>query len=478
MVFDWINQKLKRPTVEEVHFLATDEGIAEFQSELPLSQPGVVLTQVCDALEAAQGARVEHKAFRRALRALDKGVQEQVAELNHTLFSDARGDQVSEGSWVALNAYLNRMPGLYRQSLEQLPIKSKWDDEDREYALLMACRAMRLMVARKKLLHFAYRAVEPDLWGQMSRLYARAKVFGIHHTETEPYAGSGERTSVNAEYMVGLLFETAPLGGLLPTQMECLDLLLRQNAAQIASADKPSPEMPFFVDPSKTQPPQRWLDGLGARPNLIFFGPGKSYAMLESLRSAAQEAREVPDWAVPSNCDLRGYRGLLESLRNHWSTEPPQRRHRRNAGAADILVVHGFTQVRRMVAITEAAHSGEDFGGFETDKLLDDKYFNKIRFGSVNPDQTGKGKKAVPGPKLTPKEILEKLETRGDKAMMQSWVVLDTSDSGVGVLVPGRARLGEARRHRRLSPGREPALGGVGNPPARSQCRKQARHRP
>jgi hypothetical protein len=441
MVFDWINQKLKRPQAEELHFLASDDGIAEFQAGLPLSQPGAVLTQVCDALDSALGAGLDHPTFRRALRMLDKGAQAQLGELTHMLFRDARGDQVSEGSWVALNMYLNRMSAFYRNAIEQMPTTAKWEDEDREYALLMTGRAMRLMVARKKLLHFAYRTVEPDLWGHMSRVYTRSKTFGVQRTETEAYSGTGEKASVHSEYMVGLLFETAPLGGLLPTQMECLDLLLRRHAAQTAASDKPSPERPFFIDVSKNQPPQRWLEGLGARANLLFFGPGKAYTMLETLRVAAETATEVPDWAVPSNCDVRGYRGLLESLRNHWSTAPPQRRHRRNTGAAQVLVVHGFGQVRRMVAVTERAHSGEAFGGFDTDRLLDNKYFDKIRFGSVNPDQTGRGKKekAPVGPKLTPREILEKLETRGDKDMMQNWVVLDTSDSGVGVLVPGRA---------------------------------------
>lgn len=440
MVFDWLNQKLKRPPTEELHFLASTEGIEEFQASLPASQPGLALSQVCDGLDAALGANVEPKAFRRALRILDKGAQAQVAELTHTLFRDSRGDQVAEGSWVALNMYLNRMPAFYRHAIEQLPLKSNWDDDDREFALLMTCRAMRLMASRKKLLHFAYRTVDADLWGHMNRVYARSKVFGLHRTLTEPYSGSGESTSVHNEYIAGMLFETAPLGGLLPTQMECLDLFLRLNAAALASADKPAPERPFFVDTSKNQPPQRWLEGLGARANLHFFGPGKTYAILESLRTEAHKATEVPDWAVPSNCDLRGYRGLLDSLCHYWSMQPPQRRHRRNASVSEVLVARGFDQVRRMVAITETAHSGQVFAGFETNKLMDDKYFNKIRFGSVSPDQTGKGKKEGPPPKkLSPKEVLETLETRGDKELLQRWIVLDTSDSGFGVLVPGRA---------------------------------------
>ncbi len=230
------------------------------------------------------------------------------------------------------------------------------------------------------------------------------------------------------------------MGGLLPTQMECLDLYLHDNAALLASADKPSTERPFFIDSSKSQAPQRWLEGLGTRANLLFFGPGKAYVALDTLLTEAQNATEIPDWAVASNCDLRGYRGLLESLATYWSTKPPERRHRRNTSASEVLVANGFALVRRMVAITETAHSGEVFAGFETDRLMDDKYFNKIRFGSVNPDQTGKGKKAGPAPrKLSPKEILEKLETRGEKELLQRWVVLDTSDSGFGVLVPGRA---------------------------------------
>ncbi|MEO8203757.1 MAG: hypothetical protein ABI630_07835 [Betaproteobacteria bacterium] len=440
MVFDWINRKLKGAPAEELHFLATDAGIEEFQASLPASQPGTALAQICDALDSALGANVEHKAFRRALRTLDKGAQPVIDELTHMLFRDSRGDQVSEGSWVALNMYLDRVPGFYRHAMEQLPPMAGWNDEDREYALVTTCRAMLLMVRRKKLLHYAYRTVESDLWGHMNRVHARARVFGVHRKLTEPYAGLGEPTSVHNLYLAGMLFETAPLGGLLPTQMECLDLFLRRNAALIASADKPSAERPFFVDATKNQPPQRWLEGMAARANLFCFGPGKTHSTIETLRAEAADANEIPDWAVPSNCDLRAYRGLLEMLASYWSTKPPQRRHRRDISASEVLVAHGFAQVRRMVAITETAHSGEMFAGFETNKLMDDKYFNKIRFGSVNPDQTGRGKRTAAAPKnLSPREILETLETRGDKELLQRWIVLDTSDSGIGVMVPGRA---------------------------------------
>src|SRR5690349_16191205 len=132
MVFDWINQKLKRPAAEEQHFLASDAGIEEFQASLPASNPGLALSQICDALDSAIAAGLEPRPLRRALRTLDKGAQPQVAELTHMLFRDTRGDQVSEGSWVALNMYLKRVPDFYRHAIEQLPAPAKAEDEDRE----------------------------------------------------------------------------------------------------------------------------------------------------------------------------------------------------------------------------------------------------------------------------------------------------------------------------------------------------------
>ncbi len=97
MVFDWLNQKLKRPAGDDQHFLASDAGIEEFQATLPASQPGLALSQICDALDSALEAKLEHKAFRRALRTLDKGARPLIEELRHTLFRDVRGDQVAEG---------------------------------------------------------------------------------------------------------------------------------------------------------------------------------------------------------------------------------------------------------------------------------------------------------------------------------------------------------------------------------------------
>ena len=437
-VRDWLS-KIKGGD-DDRHPLASERGIKEFLQGLPESQPAISLDQGFDALESMPAAKLEAPLMLRALRAVDEHLQHAVAEQWHTLFRDTRGDQVSDMSLGALNQYYQRAALAYAAALDALPREAAKDVQ--EHAAVLACRGMSALVHRKKLLHVGYRTPDTALWETINRIYARARGLGVLRNRVAVYGGAGEQTSAANEHLLGLMFEVAPLGNLMPTQMQCLDALLRQLAAGFVSGEQHSAASPFYVELAKAAPPQRWLEGLKARGALLFFGLGAAYAKIQALAEQAAVASEVPDWAVPSDCDLEGYRKLLAMCIEHWSEKPPQRRHKRLAGGDEIVVVHSFTQTRRMVAASEFAKTAAErgFTGFQSDgdKLRDAKYFNRMRFGSVNPDrtQTGKLKKEA---LLPPKKLLEKIELEGDRQLMQRWKVADMSDSGIGAVPPSTA---------------------------------------
>src|SRR5438477_2126399 len=110
----------------------------------------------------------------------------------------------------------------------------------------------------------------------------------------------------------------------------------------------------------------------------------------------------------------------MRVLAEHWSAKPPQRRDRRSPAAAEVLLVHGLVQARRMVGASELARSGKPVLRGAKDDMKASKQFNKLRFGSMNPDKTTTGtlltKDLVAA---APKQVLEKLETAGDKQLMQ-----------------------------------------------------------
>ena len=437
-VRDWLSRF--KGGEDDRHPLAGERGLQEFLQSLPESQAAMSLDQGFDALESAQAAKLEASLLQRALRAVDEHLQGAVGELWHLLFRDARGDQVSEPSLVALNQYYRRAALAYASALDALPRDAA--KEVQEHAPLLACRGMAALVQRKKLLHIGYRSPDAELWETVNRIYIRARALGVLRNRIELY-GPGEPVSAANEHLVGLLFEVAPLGNMLPTQMQCLDALLRMHAAGFVSGEQHAAGTPFYADLTRPQAPQRWLEGLTPRGSLRFFGLGPTYLKIQSLARQSLEAPDVPDWAVPSECDLDGYRKLLAMCVEHWSEKPPQRRHRRLAGGDEIVVVYGFGQTRRMVAASEFARTAAErgFTGFQSDNatLRDAKYFDRIRFGSVDPDKTQSGKAKKPVVLPPPKELLEKIELEGDRQLMQRWKIADTSDSGIGATPPSTA---------------------------------------
>ena len=435
-VLKWISQ-LGGGIDDRRHPLGIEDGLAEFLQMLPLSQPAAALQQICEALEQARDLKLAAPALRRALRSLDDTAQPCIDELWHTLFRDARGEQVSDVSYTALSRYSRRTAALFQACLaDAAPGGEK---EALEGIALLALRAMRALMCAKKLERMAYRMPEPALWEAARALQQRASQLGVLRAVVEPYpARAPARISVAQEFLAGLLLETAPLGSLLPTQVECLDVLLHRNAAALLEGDKGDGATPFYFDQAKPQLPQRWLPGLPKRESMRFFGPGALVERVAALRAEAEKASDVPDWAVPSGCAMESYRALLDSLHQHWSDKPPQRRDRRQAEGGEVLIVHGLSQTRRMVAASERARSETQLALTSGDKMRNERYFDRIRFGTVDADKTATGK-LLHTQLLAPKQVLDKFETAGDRQLMLRSQVADASDSGLGIALDKRA---------------------------------------
>jgi hypothetical protein len=428
-VGDWLSKGGSRPDEKPgaAHPLSTEEGIRALQKALAGAQPATLLEQVCDALEAGVDAGLDAPALRRALRLLDGGAQRTVAELLQAVLRGTQGGQIPELPAAAVVKYCRRIGALCETVLES--------------DAAIAARAMNAWALRKKLLRMSYRFPDEELWAAGNRLYQRAQKSGLR--DTEAVLGAGGATTPRRERLAGLMLDMAPHASLSPVQMECLDLLLRQFAASFVERDAPAPEAPFYVDLARPQPPQRWLPGLPARATMRFFGPGDCAAKIAALAAAAADpvgAQPLPAWAAPSGCTPEAYRLMLGLLARHWSDKPPQRRERRVVANSNVFLANGFEDVRRAVEASEAALKLEREGApdLKGELMRDDKYFDRIRFGSVNPDKTTTGK-LLRRQLVVPKQVLEKRERGEGRPAPETSLVADQSESGIGIALHGRA---------------------------------------
>lgn len=438
-MLDWLKKQLGNDTA---HPLGTDSGIEAFLESLPESQAIAALDSVAEVFGSAAELKLPLRRLRRALRILDKAVQPRRGELWHTLLRDSQGEQIAEANWQSLMRWYREAHLGYGYCLKGLPPRAEWDDEDREYAPLLASRAMHALVQQKTLSRLRYRAPGGEFWSQAHALYARAESLGVLRDVIEMYSGSGARTSVSREYAVGLIFAICPLGNLVPAQLLALKLILHQFGHLITVLDEPDDRAEFVIDTRRNTPPERWLPGLARREGMRWFGLGGSRPYLATLAGNALDRKSMPDWATPSGCNEVNYHRLILKLARHLSAKPPERRHRRNRSQGEVLAALGFTQARRMVAYSEFARSGAHLaiGNYTTSVVRDQETFNRLRFDSVQmvPARPVTPVSAdAPPEKRAPMEMLKQLETEGDRQMMRRWSLLDLSDSGFGVLTGG-----------------------------------------
>jgi hypothetical protein len=420
--------------------LGSERGLQNFIDSLPLTVPARTLEAIGEQFEKARSLELPPARLAQALKRLDERAQAPLAAVTLALFADELGRELSDASWMALTRFYRNLHVGYRVCLPRLSTTGATSAHERSDAVLLGCRAMAALGRYKTLLRMRYRDVEHTYWEQTLELASWAASIGGAHTLVELYPGGGYQSSVERELLIGLLFEVAPIPNLLPAQMAALDTLLRRFAANYQSSDAYRETTPFVLDASSTPVARRWLKGLKPRPGQRFFGVGGAYAQLAALAKQARTSSELPEWLAPVRLEPDAHCQLLDLLLSHWSTQPPQRRQRRNQAQGEILVTHGVAQVRRMLAASEYAKGGGQLS-YEDNTPYDYKLFDKTRFGSV--DQSAA--KPATAPTLSPLETLQKFELEGDRQMTERWNVSDVSTSGLGAVAvshAGWARIG------------------------------------
>ena len=427
-MLDWITEKFVRPDDS----LASEAGMRAFLEGIPDTQPALALDDIGERFAGAPELELEPAACRRLLKRLDEAAQAPLEQAWNSIFSDSLGKSIADGPWQALVHYHRNVFCGYAYCLEQLPPPGQLDAGERQDALVLANRAMAALVAHKALMRVRYRDPHPAYWTDSHALLTRALRYDVAHAPAKLYPGAVRQTTVEREYITGLLLDVAPTCNLLPTQTHCLHLILRQFSEHFRLADGYEVKLPFYIDPAKAKPPQRWLVGLKPRPGVRFFGFGDAYPQLDMLRKAGHGGAKPPEWVRQSHVDAERYQALLDMLMTHWSENPPQRRTRRDRQVAAILVTHGIRQVHRMLAYSKFSKEGKQVNYAEHSRH-DPAVFKAQQFGSVAPLAPG-GPAAAIGQPATPLEVLHKFELAGDREMTERWSVSDTSEGGLGAV--------------------------------------------
>jgi len=415
----WLGSRLKQNQVDLL--LGNDQAIDAFLAEIPSTNPQHTLAALDDWVDepARLFAELPPPLAVRALCRLDEFAQTAVGLCWESYFRNGPRDYHSDLALKRLEKHFTNVEAAYRQALTLLAGgDGEAREPDKNALARLAIRAMTALTARKKIGHFAYTGPSNDWWKSVHELLFLARHLAILHSKQPTYPGM-EASSVWREYLIGLLFETAPLSNLTPLQVDALDCIVRWAEPHFICIDSFSPQTPFRIRLDRNDGPTRCAPGQDENPAYRYFGPGQAHAHLVRLR-AAISAGTVAKW-LPGHCAKQELLDLLQALLQHWSMTPPQRMQSRQHVEGKLLVTHGFLQTRRMIAASEFARSGRslDYEGYV-------KYLHHLR------EEGDDVQAEPPAPPRTPLEMLRCLETTGDRQMMASWEILDISGQGLG----------------------------------------------
>ena len=425
------------------HPLASDKGLNALMADIPQSDPGRLLFDI-DHWLAGMEATVQEIGPTLALRALarlDQFSRLSAQQLLSRYLSIGDREYLADSVWSTLDTHAGHLFRGYRAFLNT-PQELKSED-DKVRTARCAARALMAWALRKKLQRFRYRTPGAELWQDAHELLQVLNRLRLLNTRVVPYRNEAESSPLG-EYLIGLYLEFVPVGNVVPQQLEFAESFLRASGGLDLSSqpDKLSTDR---IDLGAANGPQRLKQGDAGGRNIRYCSVLKLRSALMRLAAQVKRPQDAPEWLGRVPASREQIESAVVILMTYWASAPPKRNKDRISGDVELRVVLGFGLARRMIAFATFARLGRSFE-YEGEDVT--RMFDEARFGTVAPEEAiaeDMMAEAVPAEISDPLKILRKLELAGDQAQMESWMQVDGSATGLGVVVPAvlkRHRIG------------------------------------
>jgi hypothetical protein len=331
------------------HPLAEDKAARELIAELPANDSFKSLEELAYWLDSLKGA--EDLKLGRQLEIIDQIDQ---AAKNHQrklsqdyLAGGARLQKFQEiRIWNTSFTFWKQLADAYQLCLTRYQAGvGGWGSLKGSLPMIVA-RAMRALSLQLKLQLLRYGPVAPRVWEEYGKLFAYAEEKGFAATKVEVYPGSIGESTVQREFLKGLILAISSTDSLLPMKLEVAERLVAQFSEFFVIQRQPGKGCHYFIDISTGKGPARMVSRLQMTPGLRFFGPGSAAQELEKLVTVLQA-----DGVVPSSVNLGGDfdpEVVLEVLRHlgrYWAPVPPARGEERRRVVSRISVIHHFDEI-------------------------------------------------------------------------------------------------------------------------------------
>ena len=234
-MLNWIVSRIK--SADSDHPLGSEKGIGAYLAQVPVVNPQSALQDIGHWFAEPErlAADLSPENMARAVERLDEFAQDAIRRCWSGYFTENFQDYLSDLALRPLETYYRHTFLAIRHTLALLTAPGR-KEADRDQLTRLAIRAMHALVQGKKISHFAYRGPDAEWWRTCHELLFFARNLNILHTKQAIYPEDEQQTSVWREYLVGVLFEVAPLSNLSPPSMEALDCIVRWMEARRASS--------------------------------------------------------------------------------------------------------------------------------------------------------------------------------------------------------------------------------------------------
>jgi hypothetical protein len=210
----------------------------------------------------------------------------------------------------------------------------------------LAVQAMRALGAQLKWEYMRYGPVDPALWVNLCRLYARLDAAGIARTAVREYAGAPTRTTPEQEFVRILMLAVCSLGSLLPAQIEIADRIAARFARGFRISPEPEGATPYQIDIENGTPPARCVGSAAEGPGVKYFGADRAHDRLHGLREEIAANGEAPhDLSPGAPVSTDTIEGVIEHLADYWAPRLASRKHPRHGIKSRLTVAWGFDGV-------------------------------------------------------------------------------------------------------------------------------------
>ncbi|MFL6582254.1 MAG: hypothetical protein ACJ8G2_16045 [Burkholderiales bacterium] len=331
------------------HPLADDKSAREFIAELPPLDPYKSLQELCYWLEMLDSEdQIKLPRLLEIVDLVDQAANSHQRKLSQEyLSSSARLQKFQEiRIWSAVSALWKALANAYDLCVARYQAKAGGSGSLKPQMPMVVGRALRALTSQLKWQLLRYLPVEPRIWLQMGKLFAFAEESGFANTPVAIYPGPSGESTVQREFLKGLMLNISSTDSLLPVKLAIAERMVGQFSEFFVINRQPAKGCHYYFDLGAGKLPARVLSRLQATPGLRFFGPGTAAQHLEKLIATIQM-----DGAVPSHIKLEGSfdtEAVLETLRHlarYWAASPPARSEERRKAVSRISVVHDFDEI-------------------------------------------------------------------------------------------------------------------------------------